>query len=164
MIHSLGARIVFRAIVLVFAIVALHRLVWLPWSANRILSEVEARSMVALNSGDTVRTALIARQNIEQLHRIAPATREDANYYMLYAANARFLGDQELAADLYTTALQRVDHRPEIYYERGLVYLQMGKVDRAVADLARAARFNPMVVGDLSGELQDRVKKAAGIP
>lgn len=161
--HSTAFRVACRVVAIAFVAFALHRLAWMPWEANHVLSLVEARSRVAIDSGDPVTTAVIARGNIDQLRRISKATRDDANYYMLYAANAKLLGDLDLSERMYTAALDNADHRPEIYYERGLVYLQKGQVDAAVADLAHAAKFNPSVVYTLSGDLQQRVMALAGI-
>jgi len=153
-------RLTTRALTIAVAAVALYRFAWLPWHANLVLAEVESRSRAALASGYPVRTAVFARRNLAELQEVAPATRDDANYYMLYAANAAFLNELDLAAQTYTSALENADHRPEIYYERGLIYMRQGKVEAAVADLTHAARFNPMVVYDLTGDLQARVAAA----
>ncbi len=161
--HRLAARYLIRVAATVLAAAGLYRFAWLPWTANVVLSAVEARSRLALKGDDPAAVAIIARNNIDALRRIAPAVSDDANYYMLYAANARFLNDLDVAAAEYTAALDHADRRPEIYYERGLVYLAMGRTDAAVADLAHAAQFDPNLVLSLSGELQDRVVLAAGL-
>ena len=81
---------------------------------------------------------------------------------LLYGANCEILGRWKEAADAYTRAL-RIDQRPEIYSNRGLVLLQLGRADAAVADLATAARFNPTSSINVDGELRPRVAAAAGL-
>jgi hypothetical protein len=56
----------------------------------------------------------------------------------------------------------RIDDRPEIYVNRGLVRLHLGQTDLAVSDLATAARFDPSVLYQLEGELRARVAAAVG--
>src|SRR5947209_3934059 len=100
--HSVAARLTCRALALLFVACAAHRYVEMPWQANHILSEVEARSKMAMATGDTAAAAVLARRNLEQLDRVAPATRDDANYYMLYAANERFINNLDGSARMYT--------------------------------------------------------------
>jgi len=160
--RSAGVRIVIRILAVVLAVLGFNRFVRLPSRAAHVIFAVEARSQRALDAGDS-RAAIIARQNIELLRQIEPVSRGDTNFYLLYAVNARLLSDGELAVKEYTEALRNADRRPEIYFERGITLLGMGNVDAAAADLTHAARFNPWMVDDLSGEMQDRVKAAAGI-
>jgi tetratricopeptide (TPR) repeat protein len=160
--HNAGVRLAIRIAAVVLAILGFNRFVRLPSRAAHVIVAVEARSQRAIDAGD--RGVVMARQNVELLRQIEPVSRGDANFYMLYAVNARILNDSELAVKEYTAALQNADRRPEIYFERGMTLLGMGRVDAAAADLTHAARFNPWIVYDLSGELQDRVKAGAGIP
>jgi tetratricopeptide (TPR) repeat protein len=152
-----------RGAALALAVVALDRLVYQPWRAQEILLAVGERSKVAVNANRET-AAILARGNIERLRSVAPATRTDANYYMLFAANARMLGEDNVAVQQYTAALTYADHRPEIFLQRGLTLLDLGRVDAAAADLTHAARFNPMVLEQIDGELRERVRRDAGIP
>jgi tetratricopeptide (TPR) repeat protein len=154
-------RIVLRTVVVAVAALAIHRFVILPWRAHRILSAVEARTAAAADAGDT-NAVLMARRDIELLDQTASVTRTDPNFYMLYAFNERILGNPAGAAAKYTEALQYADHRPEIYFGRGQAYLAQGNIEAAEADLVHAARFNPSIVKEISGELKDRVTREAG--
>ena len=63
----------------------------------------------------------------------------------------------------YTRALA-LYQRPEIYYNRGMTLIGMGRVDEAIADLTIAARFMPQFLEELDGETRRRVAAAAGLP
>ena len=151
-----------RAVVLVAAVIALYFVCVVPYRANLTLQEVSQRSETA-QSSDTATSAILARQNLEALERVAGARRLDPAWYMLYAGNCVMLGRLPAAADAYTRAL-RIDDRPELYVNRGQVLYHLGRTDEAVADLVKAARFDPTVLEHLDGELRARVAAAMGRP
>jgi tetratricopeptide (TPR) repeat protein len=159
--HSPAVRWAIRIAALIVAALALNRYTLRPWQANRVLWTVQQRSQMALQSGPD-RAARIARYNIDQLETIAPACATNVDYYILLAANARIMGDNPLAIHEYTAALS-ADHRPEIYFNRGMTYLESGNVEAAVPDFVRAARFSPTIVESLDGELRKRVTREAGL-
>ncbi|MEA2239246.1 MAG: hypothetical protein QOC81_3970 [Thermoanaerobaculia bacterium] len=150
--------LVFRLAAIVVACAGIDRLCIDPYRANLVLSQVAMRSMAA-QSLDARRAKELAHQNISDLIRTARARKLDPAWYMLYGTNCEILGRWNEAADAYTNAL-RIDDRPEIYENRGLVMLQLRKPDLAVADLATAARFDPDLVNQLEGELRVRVAAA----
>ena len=160
--NSNVGRIVVRAIAVLLAAAAIYRWVVLPWEANHVIYQVAVRSEKALDRGGDV-AIITARENIDRLKQIAPVSRTDANFYLLFAGNARMVRNGELAVEQYSAALANADHRPEIYYERGLTYLAMGNLDAAAADLIHAAKFNPFIVETLEGELLERVTRGAGV-
>lgn len=129
---------------------------------DMVLGDVYQRSVMS-ESRDPQQAAAPARRNLADLDRVARSCRLDPTWYLLYAANCETLERWREASDAYTRAL-RIDDRPEIYFERGLVMLRLGQMDAAVADLATAARFNPNVLNGIDGELRARVAAAAGVP
>jgi tetratricopeptide (TPR) repeat protein len=159
---SLSFRIALRAVVVVVAAFALYRYSIVPMSANRTLKDIELRTRGALDGGISEdRSVMIARDNIERLGRFEPRCLLAVEYHMLWAGNARILHRTDDALAHYTLALA-LEHRPEIYFERGLTYLEKGNVDAATADVARAARFNPNYITEIDSEFQRRV--IAAIP
>lgn len=144
------------------AIFGIDQLCIEPWRASLVLREIEQRSALA-QSLDAIRATALAHTNLHDLDSAAHASRLDPQWYLLYAANCQLLGRWEEAANTYSRALQ-IDDRPEIYVNRGMVMLHMGRADAAVGDLATAARFDPKVLDDLDGELRSRVAAKAAIP
>ena len=151
-----------RSLGVIVAALALYRFCVLPWRINRVLHTVEARSRIALAVSDRERSAILARQSIDDLSSIAGASELDVNFHLMYASNARLLGRWNEALDHYNAAL-RADHRPEIYFQRGLTMLEMGNPDAAVADFVTTARFNPNLLDDMDYNLRERVRGLAGL-
>src|SRR5437764_962309 len=129
-------RLSVRAIAVVAALAALHFVCVLPYRGNLALREVSERSAVAQTS-ESATAAVLARQNLDDLAGVATARRLDPAWYMLYAGNCAVLGRWPAATDAYTRAL-RIDDRPELYVNRGMALLHLGRTDEAVADLAKA--------------------------
>jgi tetratricopeptide (TPR) repeat protein len=155
-------RLACRAVVVIIAAAALQRYTFVPIYANRALKDLELRTRGALQGEvSEERSVMVARDNIERLGRIEPRCLLAVEYHMLWAANARILHRTDDALAHYTLALA-MEHRPEIYFERGLTYLEVGNVGAATADVARAARFNPNYITEVDGEFQRRV--VAAIP
>lgn len=154
-------RLSLRAIALVAAIVAIDLVCVVPWHGNLALREISDRSAMALTS-DSQTAAVVARDNLDRLDRVASARRLDPAWYMLYAGNCEVLGRLPAAIDAYTRAL-RIDDRPEFYENRAMILLRLGRNDEAMADLVKAARFDPTVLERLDGEVRARVTAAAGL-
>jgi tetratricopeptide (TPR) repeat protein len=151
-----------RVAAVVAASIAIYFLCVVPFRANVEMRELTKRSMLA-QSVDEQRAAIVARSNLADLDRIARARRLDATWYMLYGSNLEILNRLPEAVEVYTAAL-RIDDRPELYVNRAMVFVPLGRTDEAVADLAKAARFNPQVLYQLDGDLRKRVAAAAGLP
>jgi O-antigen ligase len=154
------AALLLGAAALVAAGFAINQLCIAPYRGNLILREVAARSLLA-QSLDDRRATEIAHTNLHDLDQAASGRRLDPAWYLLYGTNCEILGRWTEAAATYTNAL-RIDDRPEIYVNRGLVRLHLGQTDLAVSDLASAVRFDPTVIYQLDGELRARVAAAAG--
>jgi len=150
-----------RAAAAAAMIVGVHELCVVPYRANLALASIEQRTRRA-QALERAAAARLARANLEDLSRIATPQRLNPDWYMLDAANCEIIGRFADAAESYSRAL-RIDQRPEIYVNRANVFLQLGRVDAAVADLATAARFNPFVLYDLDGDIRRRVTAAAGL-
>jgi O-antigen ligase len=149
-----------RTTAIVAAGLAIDQLCIAPYRGNLILREVAARSLHAQSLDD--RHAIdIAHTNLHDLDEAASGRRLDPAWYLLYGTNCEILERWNDAVTAYTNAL-RIDDRPEIYVNRGLVHLRLGQTDLAVSDLATAARFDPSVLDQLDGELRARVAAAAG--
>jgi tetratricopeptide (TPR) repeat protein len=143
------------------AALAVFYLVVLPYRANREIVAIEQRTLGA-QTLEAMAAAPLARANLTDLAHIELAERLDPSWYLLYGANCEIVGQRAEAAAIYSRAL-RIDQRPEIYFKRGLVMMQLGRMDAAVSDLATAARFNPYVLYDLDGDLRSRVTAAAAV-
>jgi tetratricopeptide (TPR) repeat protein len=154
-------RLSLRAIALVAAIVAIDLVCVVPWRGNLALREISDRSAMALTS-EPQTAAVVARDNLDRLDGVAGARRLDPDWYMLYAGNCEVLGRLPAAIDAYTRAL-RIDDRPEFYENRAMILLRLGRNDEAMADLVKAARFDPTVLEHLDGEVRVRVTAAAGL-
>jgi tetratricopeptide (TPR) repeat protein len=116
---------------------------------------VQTRTQSALDTpGD--RAIFTARDNIAMLQTITNACQLSIDYHLLYAVNDHILGLNDDSIEHYTAALA-ADHRPEIYFDRGLTYLEQGKLDQATSDIALAARFNPSYLDNIDGGMQARV-------
>jgi len=149
------ARAVCRLAATAAAAFAFYHYSWMPAHANHVLKSVQTRTQNALETpGD--RAIFAARDNIAYLQTITNACRLSVDYHLLYAVNDRILGRNDDAIEHYTAALA-ADHRPEIYLDRGITYLEEGKLDPATADIALAARFNPQYLENIDAGMQARV-------
>jgi tetratricopeptide (TPR) repeat protein len=151
-----------RAAAVLAACLGIYRLAVVPLRSDLVLREVEQRTATALRV-DERRAAVLARMNLDELQRTATGGRLDPSWYLLRGANCELLERWQDAADAYTQAL-RIDDRPEIYFNRGLVMMRVGRIDAAVRDLTKAARFDPTVLERIDGETRRRVAAAAGLP
>lgn len=155
-----SAILLLRVATFIVACFAINRLCIDPFRANLILREVAQRSLIA-QTRDARHATEIAHMNLHDLDVAASARALDPAWYLLYGTNCELLGRWAEAAETYTSAL-RIDDRPEIYENRGLVMLHLGKPDLAVSDLATAVRFDPKILDQIDGELRVRVAAAAG--
>lgn len=153
-------RISVRAVAVIAAIVAFYFVCVAPWRGNLVLQEVSRRSEIA-QTADAATAAILARKNLDDLDRIATARRLDTAWYMLRGANCLILDRLPDALDAYTRAL-RVDDRPELYVNRGIALYHLGRIDETVADLTKAARFDPSVLDQLNPDLRARVVATIG--
>jgi hypothetical protein len=134
---------------------AFYQYSWIPEHDNHVQKTVQTRTQNALDTpGD--RAIFAARDNIALLQTVADPRQLATDFHLLYAVNDRILGRNDDAVAHYTAALE-ADHRPEIYYERGLTLVEQGKLDAGTADIALAARFNSMYFEEVDKTMQDRI-------
>lgn len=149
------ARFVCRLAATAIAAFTFYRYSYMPEHANHVLKFVQTRTQTALQTGGD-RAIFAARDNIAFLQTITNACRLSVDYHLLYAVNERILGNNDDAIEQYTAALA-ADHRPEIYLDRGITYLEEGKLDPATADIALAARFNETYLDNVDAGMRERV-------
>lgn len=149
------ARALCRLAAVAAAALAVHYYAWMPEHADHILKSLTLRTQAALQvDGD--RAVFIARDNLARLQPIEGAGKLSVDYHLICAVNDRILGRNGEAIEHYTAALA-ADHRPEIYFDRGVTYLKEGNLDAATADIALAVRFNPVFLEDVDAGMQERV-------
>jgi tetratricopeptide (TPR) repeat protein len=151
--------ILIRVVALAIGALTMERGCVLPFLCNRQIRVIQRRTEAAMDY-PAVRAAVVARENIERMNRVIGGCSTDVNAQLLFAANAKLIGDTRGQFEHLDAALE-IDQRPELYYDRGMASLALGRIDAAVKDLATAARFNPTLIEDLSGELRTRVEHAA---
>ncbi len=150
-----------RVAAVVVAAFAIYHFCIRPYRGAVVEVDVQQRSAAA-EKADHQRTIILVRDNLRDLDRVATDRRLAPSWYMVYAGNLSLIERWREADEVYTRALA-IDHRPEIYFSRGLVRLRLGKLDAAIADMATAARFNPFLLDQIDGELRARVAAAAGL-
>lgn len=155
-------RVIVAVVLLIAASVAIHHSCVVPFQDNLVMRDVEER-MSIMDTVDSFRASQLARLNLADLDRVASSRRLDPAWYMYVGANCELLDRWEDAAKAYTDALA-IDQRPEIYFNRGLVMLHLGRMAEAETDMIRAVRFNPFFADRISGELRARVEAGAGLP
>lgn len=141
-----------RLTVIAVLVMATNRLVVLPAHCNRLFRRVEAATRADL-------PVAVARENVRQLNSVKSACRDQVDLYVLLAANNYELGRVEQAIADLTDALLVVD-RPEIYFDRGLMFFEAGNIDAAITDMAVAGEFSPLLLDKLDNEVRHMVTAA----
>lgn len=165
--HMLG----WRAAIAVLAVgsIAVWTLAFREWFyeplvCDGIAQRAERSTLRALemSQSNPYSAASIAHANLDRLAPCLTARTSNVNLYMLAAANYRSLGRLEDAAAMYRLALS-YDRRPELYYNLGVVELELKQRPAAVADLLTAVRFSRAYLSDLPddvrSELTDLLRK-----
>jgi tetratricopeptide (TPR) repeat protein len=149
-------RILSRLGAIAAGIIGIERLCMAPYAANRILHRVDIRSHAAISAADPQHAAILARTSLNELRSIASIEEYDVDYHLLFAANARVLNQTAEALAHYDAAL-RADQRPEIYFQRGLTLLELGRIPESIPNFVTAARFNPTILNDLDPTIREQV-------
>jgi tetratricopeptide (TPR) repeat protein len=149
------ARAVCRLAAAIAAAAAFYWYSWMPEHANHVLKTLQTRTETAAGTGGD-RAIFAARDNIALLQTITNACQLSIDYHLIYAVNDRILGRNDEAIEHYTEALS-ADHRPEIYFDRGITYLEERNLDAATNDIALAVRFNPGFFDSIDAQMQARV-------
>lgn len=154
-------RFVANAMIGALAVYLIHALCVVPWRCNRAIRHVHLTTPQIDRMGPVSR-ARLARENMERLERFAAGGRTEPNLYLLMAANAEKLGRPEDAIGYLTEAL-KIDQRPEIYFNRGAIELDLGRQDAATRDMVTAVQFDAALAARLDPELRDIVESRAGL-
>jgi len=109
------------------------------------------------------RAAHQLRIDLERCRCISPP---DVGIPMTRAAAADVDGDRAAAIIEYQIAL-RIDRRPEIYFQLGLLQHEIGRDDDAMNNLVRACAFNPALLAEIAddalrSDIQRRVRGEYG--
>ena len=155
-----GSVVVVRCAAVLAVSAAMYRLVVKPELAAMVMLSVQGRYQRA-DKLDPRFGAAVARENLDALRGVASVERLDPSWYLLYGTNCELLGLWGDAVNSYSRALL-IDDRPEIYFNRGIAMLNLGRTDDAVNDLAVATRFDRTTLDQLEGHLRARVSDAAG--
>jgi tetratricopeptide (TPR) repeat protein len=145
---------------------ALDRIIFDPLRCNASLKRVQARSITLL---DIPLGPAVSHTVHDMLAELGPCTGScptDPDMYMTIAVADRILGRYEHAAAMYTEAL-KIDRRPELFFNRGVMRLQMGRRDLAMDDFVEACTFADLyanVIPDtgLANQVMARVNARLG--
>jgi O-antigen ligase len=150
--------VVFVLVIVIGAAFLINRIALQPWQCNLTEKQVQERTSLTYDSvTDPIQASRNARVNLAALEACMDAAPNDVALYMLAAANDRLIGRDADAATMYRRALQ-YDRRPELYYNLGVVELQLHQRDAAIADLLTAVSFSRAYLQDLPVDVQAEVK------
>jgi hypothetical protein len=135
MLRSLGA-----ALIGLVTVLALHRLVVIPWHCNVVAGRVSASTDLAVPAAGTDRARAAATSNLARLGECVTDCRTDVSLAMLAATNYRLLSRHGIAAAHLEEAL-RYERRPELYFELGQTQLEIGAREDALQNFSRAGTF-----------------------
>ena len=145
-----------RVVAVVVTALLIERFCVIPFRCMHMIKVVEQRTETAMNRLDHLAAQGVARENLQLLDEVASGCRTDADLHLLLAFNDKLLGRQEEALQHLNDAIS-IDDRPEFYFDRGLMLIDLGRIDEAARELAIAVRFNPDLVDRLDGEMKDIV-------
>lgn len=142
-----------RKLVIILALLAtlvsIQRFVVVPWRCNQLVKLMEAALQPALAGNEAARKFLTENIAIAESYRTRVPG--DANLNVAIATSYAMMGRHHEALAVYDTALLH-DRRPEMYFNRAGIRLNLGDVQGAVDDFTVAARFNPMLAEQIRSE------------
>ncbi|HEX3069801.1 MAG TPA: O-antigen ligase family protein [Thermoanaerobaculia bacterium] len=145
-------------VVVIGAAFLIRRIALQPWQCNLSEKVIQARTSLTYDSvTDPIQASHNAHENLAALEPCLEAAPQDIALYMLAAANDRLIGRDADAATMYRRALQ-YDRRPELYYNLGVVELQLHQRDAAIADLLTAVSFSRAYLQDLPADVQAEIR------
>ena len=153
-----GVRIALSLVVTAAALAAIWSWSIAPIRCIATLALIKPLTIRAVEAGSDAAMPQ-ARVNLERLDPCMRSCDNNIDNYMLAAANERILGHLPEAEKLYEGALQW-DRRPEIYFNLGLLQLDLQKTDAALANLERASIFNAEYVDAIPyPEIRENIRK-----
>jgi tetratricopeptide (TPR) repeat protein len=130
------------------AMFALRSCVVIPAQCMTRVKFVEEQTKLALAARTGLEAIVLARENIAVLRRCENHYPLDVNVYMLEGANYQIMSQLPRASEAYEKAL-RIDRRPEIYFNLGIVELEMKNRDRARTNFMSAVTFAPKLLEEV---------------
>jgi hypothetical protein len=124
------------------------------WTLNPLRCTSAASTGAAMldhANPDDYRTRRAAHQLRIDLDGCRCVSPLDVGIPMTRAAAAEVDGDRPAAIIEYQNAL-RIDRRPEIYFQLGLLQHETGSDNDALSNLVRACAFNPALLADIPDE------------
>lgn len=109
------------------------------------------------NLNSPLRRTELARQILERSMEWIARCPRDLDIYMIAAASLRELGRSREAISLYQRAAE-LDRRPEIYLNLGQAQAEAGLIGEAISNLAEAVIFDPSLITEVPGTLQQQVQ------
>lgn len=149
-------RILLAAVVLAGVSYGIYVDCYLPYDCNIFERSAESSMMVA-DDASGLRGAELARRNLEQSSAWIERCPHDVDLYMIAAASLRELGRSDAATQMYERSLT-LDRRPEIYLNLGQAQAEAGRTAEAIPNLAAAVRFDPALINEVPGALQQDVR------
>ncbi len=143
------------------AIAAIDRAAYEPWRCSVVRRSLEPATLRLWTRQDSFMRPR-ARENAVLARACLRITPCDAAPYILAATNDRLTGDYLNAAAMYEQAL-RFDRRPEIYFDLGLMQLELARIADAEESFVQAGSFDPYTILDIPQEdIRNRVMERVG--
>jgi len=127
-------------LVATLAAYTVYGLAWKPLRCNITKERVQSDALRMWNRPDAPQVATKARDAIVEMERCIVACPTDIDMYMTRALNDRLIGRFEHAEDMYREAL-KYDRRPELFFNLGIVQLEMKQRQAAIITLTKACSF-----------------------
>jgi tetratricopeptide (TPR) repeat protein len=143
-----AARILAAGVIGAVSLFALRSCVVIPAQCMTRVKTVEDQTRLALEASGNFQAVVLARQNIDVLRRCENHYPLDVNVYMLEGANFQIMQQLDRASAAYEKAL-RIDRRPEIYFNLGVVQLELKDREKARANFISAVTFAPTMLEEI---------------
>lgn len=141
-------RLILVAVVAAVAAYGIWRTVWLPYECNIEQNVIRTTITEANRRGEAFESAMTMRQHIATVTHCLELDPTNVELWMEKAALARLVDDDETAVSAYRSALQ-FDHRPEIYWNIGVVEFNEKHRPEAIEAWAHACILNASFLWDL---------------
>lgn len=119
----------------------IYQLTYRPLACNRIKNRVQTVALEMWDRPDEPSVARRAREGIAAMRQCIAVSPTDPDMYMTLAVNERLIGRLADAAATYRQAL-RYDRRPELFYNLGMVLLEMNQRESAALAFTEACKFD----------------------
>ena len=136
------------AVIAFGSLFALRSCVVVPAGCLIRVKRVENQTKLALDAAGNFQAIVLARENIDRLRHCENHYPLDVNVYMLEGANFQIMQQLDRAAAAYEKAL-RIDRRPEIYFNLGIVQLEMKHREKARTNFISAVTFAPRMIEEI---------------